>query len=78
MDPPPAARHRGLDAADRGQLEKAQFGEFFAGLLVESDENGNAFRYGIGFKDGNSVAALRVNPSGTSEMLASVPAVASN
>ncbi|MGI9240354.1 MAG: lamin tail domain-containing protein, partial [Verrucomicrobiales bacterium] len=76
--------HRQLPAAEdwtlqtEVRLEKAQFGEFYAGLLVESEENGNAFRYGIGFKDGESVAALRVNPSGTSEVLTSVPAVAAN
>lgn len=57
------------------KLEQEQFGEFFAGLLVQADQNGDSFRYGIGFKDGDSIAALRVNPSGTAESIKTVPAL---
>lgn len=60
------------------KLEKVQFGEFYAGLLVEADQGGTAFRYGIGFKDGDSIASIRVNPSGGSETLTSVPALDSD
>lgn len=60
------------------KLEKVQFGQFYAGLLVEADQGGNAFRYGIGFKDGDSIATMRVNPSGTSEALTSSPALESD
>lgn len=55
------------------KLEKVQFGEFFTGLLVQADQAGNSFRYGIGMKDGESIAAIRVNPSGSSETLHSLP-----
>lgn len=57
------------------KLEKVQFGQFYAGLLVEADQGGNAFRYGVGFKDGDSIATMRVNPSGNSETLTSTPAL---
>lgn len=60
------------------KLEKVQFGEFYAGLLVEADQGGNALRYGIGFKDGDSIASIRVNPSGGSETMTSVPALESD
>jgi len=60
------------------KLEKAQIGEFFAGLLVQADQGGVDFRYGIGFADGDTVSALRVNPSGTSEILTSIPAITSD
>ncbi|YCM42314.1 lamin tail domain-containing protein [Verrucomicrobiaceae bacterium 227] len=60
------------------KLEKVQFGEFYAGLLVEANQGGNAFRYGVGFKDGDSIASMRVNPSGTSESLTSTPALESD
>jgi hypothetical protein len=55
-----------------------QFGEFYAGLLVEAQQGESAFRYGIGFKDGDSIASIRVNPSGTSETMTSVPALDSD
>jgi len=57
------------------KLEQEQFGEFFAGLLVEANQDGNSFRYGIGFKDGDSIASFRVNPSGNAEVIKSVPAL---
>jgi len=57
------------------KLEKVQFGQFYAGLLVQAEQGGNSFRYGIGMKDGENIAAIRVNPSGTSETLTSVPAL---
>lgn len=60
------------------KLEKVQFGEFYAGLLVEADQGGNAIRYGLGFKNGDSIASIRVNPSGTSETLTSTPALDSD
>lgn len=60
------------------KLEKVQFGQFYAGLLVEADQGGNTFRYGVGFKDGDSIASLRVNPSGNSETLTSIPALESD
>jgi len=60
------------------KLEKVQFGEFYAGLLVEAQQGERAFRYGIGFKDGDSIASIRVNPSGTSETMTSVPALNSD
>lgn len=55
------------------KLEKVQYGQFYTGLLVQAEQEGNAFRYGIGMKDGDSIAAIRVNPSGTSETITSVP-----
>ena len=60
------------------KLEKVQFGEFYAGLLVEADQGGASFRYGVGFKDGDSIASIRVNPSGTSETMTSVPTLNSD
>lgn len=57
------------------KLEKVHFGQYYTGLLVEADQGGNAFRYGLGFKDGDSIASLRVNPSGSSEALTSTPAL---
>ena len=57
------------------KIEKTQFGQYYTGLLVQADQGGNAFRYGLGFKDGESIASLRVNPSGTSETLTSTPAL---
>lgn len=60
------------------KLEKAQFGEFYAGLLVEADQAGNTFRYGVGYKDGTHIASMRVNPSGSSEVLVEGPEVDSN
>jgi regulation of enolase protein 1 (concanavalin A-like superfamily) len=57
------------------KLEKAQFGQFYAGLLVQANQTGNTFRYGVGFKDGDSIAAIKVNPSGSSEILTSLPAI---
>ncbi|MFT6595602.1 MAG: regulation of enolase protein 1 (concanavalin A-like superfamily) [Akkermansiaceae bacterium] len=60
------------------KLEKVQFGQFYTGLLVEADQGGNSFRYGIGFKDGDSIASLRVNPSGNSESLTTTPALESD
>jgi hypothetical protein len=55
------------------KLEKVQYGQFYAGLLVEADQDGNSFRYAIGMKDGDSIAAIRVNPSGSSETMNSIP-----
>ena len=60
------------------KLEKVQYGEFYAGLLVEAQQGDSAFRYGIGFKDGDSIASIRVNPSGTSETMTNVPALNSD
>ena len=61
------------------RLEKAQFGEFLAGLLVEANENGTPVRYGIAFDDGDSVSAFHIANSGTPPAtLASDPAVATN
>ncbi len=60
------------------KLEKSQFGEFYAGLLVEAEQGGTSFRYGVGFKDGESIAAVRLNPSGSSETLNSLPALESS
>ncbi|MEJ6635170.1 MAG: hypothetical protein QNL77_05600, partial [Akkermansiaceae bacterium] len=51
------------------KLEKAQFGEFYAGLLVQANQGGNAFRYGVGFANGTEISAFRVNPSGNSETI---------
>lgn len=58
------------------QLEKTQFGEYFTGLLVEGQQGENQVRYGLGFKDGTSISSLRINPSGTAEILASLPSLA--
>ncbi|MGJ8698084.1 MAG: lamin tail domain-containing protein [Verrucomicrobiaceae bacterium] len=55
------------------KLEKVQFGQFYAGLLVEANQSGNIFRYGVGFKDGTHLAALRVSPVGNSDVLATGP-----
>jgi regulation of enolase protein 1 (concanavalin A-like superfamily) len=55
------------------KLEKAQFGDFYAGLLVEADQNGTVFRYGVGIEDGTKLATFRVNPSGVSETMVSGP-----
>jgi regulation of enolase protein 1 (concanavalin A-like superfamily) len=60
------------------KIEKAQFGDYYAGLLVAAEQEGNSFRYGIGFEDGETISAIRVNPSGSSETLASVPALESD
>jgi len=60
------------------KLEKAQFGEFYAGLLVEADQGGNTFRYGVGYKDGTHVASIRLNPSGSSESMVQGPEIDSN
>ncbi|MDB4265314.1 lamin tail domain-containing protein [bacterium] len=60
------------------KLEKSQFGQFYAGLLVQADQEGTAFRYGVGFKDGDSIASIRLNPSGSVEALSSVPALDSD
>lgn len=60
------------------KLEKAQFGEFYAGLLVEADQGGTPFRYGVGYKDGSHVAAIRVNPSGNSETMLEGPEINSS
>jgi regulation of enolase protein 1 (concanavalin A-like superfamily) len=74
---------RDLPAADwilqtEVKLERAQFGKFYAGLLVEAEQNGSALRYGVGFEDGNRIAAIRVNPSGSSTSLASMSASVSD
>ena len=55
------------------KIEDVQFGRYHAGLLVEANQGGNAFRYGVGFEDGDSISTLRVNPSGSSETLTSMP-----
>ncbi|MDA7881870.1 lamin tail domain-containing protein [Akkermansiaceae bacterium] len=60
------------------KLEKAQFGQFYAGLLVEADQGGNPFRYGVGYKNGTHVASMRVNPSGSSETMVEGPEIDSN
>lgn len=52
------------------KLESSQFGASYAGLLVEATQNGNPFRYGVGFLNGDQLAAFRVNPSGSPENLA--------
>ena len=60
------------------KLEKAQFGEFYAGLLVEANQGGNTFRYGVGYENGTHVASVRVNPSGSSETMVQGPEIDSN
>ena len=60
------------------KLEKAQFGEFYAGLLVEANQGGNTFRYGVGYENGTHVASMRVNPSGSSETMVQGPEIDSN
>ncbi|MGC6467229.1 MAG: lamin tail domain-containing protein [Akkermansiaceae bacterium] len=57
------------------KIEKTQFGEYFTGLLVEAKQAGNTVRYGLGFHNGESISALRINPSGTSEILSSATAL---
>ncbi|MFT5107156.1 MAG: hypothetical protein ACI9UA_002785, partial [Pseudoalteromonas tetraodonis] len=60
------------------KLEKDQFGEFLAGLLVEASENGSPVRYGIGFDGGEEVVATRGGTAGVPATLASAPAIASH
>lgn len=55
------------------KLEKAQFGDFYAGLLVEADQDGTSYRYGVGIEDGTKLATFKVNPSGVSETMVSGP-----
>lgn len=57
------------------KLEKAQFGAFYAGLLVEAEVLGNPFRYGVAFKDGTNVAAVLVSPSGDSSVSSIGPVI---
>ncbi|MGC6426311.1 MAG: lamin tail domain-containing protein [Akkermansiaceae bacterium] len=57
------------------KLEKVQFGQFYAGLLVEANQNGNLFRYGVGFKDGTHLAAMKVSPSGAAETIVTGPEI---
>ena len=60
------------------ELETLQFGDFQAGLLVEISENGLPVRYGIGLENGDKVGVFRVNTSGTTGSLASIPYIVSN
>ena len=53
------------------KLETSQFASSYAGILVDAQQNENAFRYGVGFVNGDQLGAFRVNPSGTPEVLAS-------
>ena len=55
------------------KLEKAQFGDFYAGLLVEANQDGTSYRYGVGIEDGTMLATFKVNPSGVSETMVSGP-----
>jgi hypothetical protein len=60
------------------ELETLQFGDFQAGLLVETSENGLPVRYALGMENGNQLGVFRVNTSGTTGSLASIPYTASN
>lgn len=53
--------------------ETSQFVPSYAGLLVAATQSGNAFRYGVGIVNGDQVAAFRVNPSGSVEVLSGEP-----
>lgn len=60
------------------QLETLQFGDFQAGILVESMEGELPVRYAIGLEDGNKLSALRVNTSGSTGTISSIPYTESN
>ena len=53
------------------KMETSQFADSYAGLLVSANQDGMAFRYGVGFVNGSEIAAFRVNPSGSPETLGS-------
>jgi hypothetical protein len=55
------------------RLETLQFGDFLVGLLVETAVNNLPSRYAIGLEDGNKLSVFRVNTSGTTGSVASVP-----
>lgn len=60
------------------KMEQEQFGQYYAGLLVQADQGGNAYRYGVAVKDGTHLAAIRINPSGVSETIALGPVLESD
>lgn len=49
-------------------LETVQFGDFLAGLQVEGSANGKAFRFTLGYEDGNRISVFRSNGNGTVRM----------
>ncbi len=55
------------------ELYGLQFGEFMTGLLVEIEREGNRFRYGIGYCNGDELAVVQVTPAATTGKLFSLP-----
>ena len=55
------------------KLEKAQFGDFLAGLLIGGTEGGSPVRYGLAFDGGDTIAAIRTAGTGSPVTLASAP-----
>ncbi len=55
------------------ELYGLQFGEFMSGLMVEVDRDGNRFRYGFGYCNGDELAVVQVTPAATTGKLFSLP-----
>ena len=76
----PAWIHRPLPATSdwsldtEVKLEKSQFGEFLAGLLIQS----SAGTYSLGFDGGDTISAIQTPNGGSANNLASAPALGSD
>ena len=55
------------------ELLNMQFGEFMAGLIVEIEENNELARYAFGYKNGKSLAVVKVTSSGSAGTIHETP-----
>ncbi|MFL2451842.1 MAG: lamin tail domain-containing protein [Verrucomicrobiales bacterium] len=55
------------------ELLNMQFGEFMAGLIVEIEENNEPVRYAFGYKNGKSLAIVKVTSSGSAGTIHETP-----